>query len=160
MTAVRRNSRGRDSAQCDARSLREARAAAGLCLQQLAERSALDLERVRDAESTDSPAQLDFDEWVRLALVLERQHMGRAPGLQGQRRVGRHQGCDGAGRTKVRSRRQERGFDVASGPQAHENNGAGAPRSRRYLQEASPFGIMFPWMPTRWPTLAATSGSC
>lgn len=57
---MQQSDRRREAAERDARSLREARAASGLSLDQVAKQSGIDIDRLRHAESVASPAQLAF----------------------------------------------------------------------------------------------------
>jgi hypothetical protein len=59
----------RDTA--DARALQNARIAAGLSLEDLAEGSGIDRERLRGAEGADAWIDLTSEEWVKLAVVFE-----------------------------------------------------------------------------------------
>jgi transcriptional regulator with XRE-family HTH domain len=55
----------------DAKDLRNARLANGISVEDLAEASGIDVERLRDAESAKPEIDLSLDEWVRLAVILE-----------------------------------------------------------------------------------------
>jgi len=53
----------------DARALHNARTAVGISVEQLAEASGIEVERLREVEATSPEAYLSFDEWVKLAVV-------------------------------------------------------------------------------------------
>lgn len=68
---ARQRTRERDNQLRDASSLRNAREASRLSVEQLAALSGIDAERVSKAEVADPPLELTLDEWVRLALALD-----------------------------------------------------------------------------------------
>ena len=55
----------------DGTALRNARTAIGISVEHLAQASGIEVERLHDAEATEPATQLSFDEWVKLAVVLE-----------------------------------------------------------------------------------------